>query len=158
MLTRSKHHVCAAYDSDGWHLFLRAHKDVNQLVDKLHLRHMYCLLSSLDRCVVSQSFSFRAVFVVYHKHPCADRELKFNLLRLTRHVVSSLGCVLVTSLTTAWLRPFLNEDPCGLLAPASLPCTLFLPAVGQALSASCWLRSFRQLAFVFLVFSCLSTC
>ena len=40
--------------------------------------------------------------------------------------------VLVTSLAISWLRPFLNEDPCGLIAAAILPCRFSLPA-GTAL-------------------------
>ena len=41
--------------------------------------------------------------------------------------------ILVTSHALSWLRPFLNEDPGGLLTAAVLPCR-FLPAVGCALS------------------------
>ena len=55
-------------------------------------------------------------------------------------------------LATSWLRPFLNEDPCGLTAAASLPCTFFPPAVGYVLPACCWLCSFL------LRFSFPSTC
>ena len=50
--------------------------------------------------------------------------------------------ILVTSLAVSWLRPFLNEDPCGLFAAASLLCLVlacswvcsFLPAVGPLFS------------------------
>ena len=41
--------------------------------------------------------------------------------------------ILVASLAVSWLRPFLKEDLCGLLAAAILP-GRFLPAVGYALS------------------------
>ena len=40
--------------------------------------------------------------------------------------------ILVTSRAISLLRPFLNEDPCGLLAAVVLPCW-FLPAVSYAL-------------------------
>ena len=45
--------------------------------------------------------------------------------------------ILVTSLAVSWLRPSLNEDPCGLFAAAVLFCW-FLPAVGYALSHPLW--------------------
>ena len=49
--------------------------------------------------------------------------------------------ILVTSLAVSWLRPSLNEDPCGLFAAAVLFCW-FLPAVVYALSDPLWVRSF----------------
>ena len=37
------------------------------------------------------------------------------------HCPGSLSWIRVTSRRVTWLRPFLNEDPCGVFAAASLP-------------------------------------
>ena len=58
--------------------------------------------------------------------------------------------ILVISLAISWLRPFLNEDLCGLIATASALSCLLLAFL---FPASCWLCSSRLLFA--LLFTCL---
>ena len=56
-----------------------------------------------------------------------------SLLLSSGASMAASGRSLVTSLAVSWLRPFLNEDPCGLIAAASLPYGFLLPAVACAI-------------------------
>ena len=70
--------------------------------------------------------------------------------------------ILVTSLAESWLRPFLNEDPCGLFAAASLLLVGSCLQLAVLLSHPLWVRSSHPLwvrsSHPLWVRSCLTRC